>query len=111
MKLPRKLKVGHRVYTVQQPPAAWIEETGNHGLCDTDAHVLTVARHPNTRQRANTLLHETLHAVFEAANLRSTAVDRHEELIVSALANGLCDVLADNPALLAALRDGLSEKV
>ena len=43
----------------------------------------------------NTVVHETLHAVWHSANLPDEGVD--EEDVVTCLANGLQQVLRDNP--------------
>ena len=58
------------------------------------------------REEANTIMHETLHAICYAYGLRLSFEE--EERIVNTMANGLCDLLARNPDLISYLTEGLT---
>jgi hypothetical protein len=108
------LHVGGRVYSVQrmtpEDRMASERETGVEGLrgyCDVDAAKIAVWPDLSPCLQAEVLLHETLHAVWEAVALGETA---EEEAAVTGLTRGLTQVLRDNPAWLAAILRGLAGK-
>lgn len=59
--------------------------------------------YPTPQTEAETVIHETLHAIFWERGLKN----KDEEKIVAALGIGLAQVIRDNPALIDWLRDKL----
>ena len=56
------------------------------------------------QQQANTLIHETLHAIFYEQAMGESRVGEYEEYIVTCFANGLAAVMKQNPKLMAELQ-------
>ena len=68
------------------------------GMWHDAEHKITLAlEQPSSLRAANTLMHEINHAIFSACALGDRDT---EERICTALANGWCQVLRDNQALL-----------
>lgn len=65
---------------------------------DAEHKIVLETDQPSRLRVANTLIHEINHAIFTTCGMG----DREsEERICTALANGWCQVLRDNPALIA----------
>lgn len=65
---------------------------------DADHKIVLETDQPSRLRVANTLIHEINHAIFTTCGMG----DREsEERVCTALANGWCQVLRDNPALMA----------
>ena len=100
--LPAHLDIGPHRWTVQGDDQARRHLGGNGRWGETNPEALTIAvdtDRPYT-QVAETLLHETLHAVWRTVNV---AEDADEEQTVNALTPTLLAVLRANPALAAYL--------
>lgn len=94
IKLPETLKIGHKVYTIEAKDLTWLRETQSYGSCDAHADVINVVIEDVTDVNiVNTLIHEALHALFREYDL----TEDNEEHIVTVLANGLCQIVRDNP--------------
>ena len=91
----KQLRIGARLYEIQ-----W-RDTGpdNYGLFYKSASVIAVDPEVSEQQRRDTLLHEIIHGVLYHAGHSSG----HDELLVSGIASGLCQVFRDNPELAAVL--------
>jgi hypothetical protein len=64
---------------------------------DAEHKIIMSLDHPSRLRAANTLMHEINHAIFSVCALGERD---SEERICTALANGWCQVLRDNPVLL-----------
>jgi hypothetical protein len=83
------------------------EDKDTWGVYEDIKHSITLAAEIPTKLRAaNTLMHEVNHAIFKSQCLRE---GDDEERICDAMANGWCQVLRDNPALLGWLGEMTSE--
>lgn len=108
---PRHVRVGPYTYRVNYSAAAadWASlEVDDYvrGYCQHLDALIIVRPQATHAQDAETLLHETLHALLEMIGIRN-ALDRLapnlEEDVVAALAPALLDVLRRNPRLVAFL--------
>lgn len=101
MKLPSEITVGHQIYTIKPTDEAWLRDSNKYGHCDSMELVIAVVNKGlSDTQIINTLVHEILHALWREYNLP----DEYEEHIVTCVANGLCQVLRDNPEVVQLLR-------
>lgn len=94
--LPKTLRIGYAVYRVQElPPDEKCE--GDHDCAEQLIRVRTKDRSQSFA--ANTLIHEILHGLFYHGGLREVQrkAPNLEEQIVNNLANGLSQVMRDNP--------------
>jgi hypothetical protein len=105
VKLPRKLKVGYVDYRII-PTTPEVEKAGAIGFQSPLQHVLMIKPGLIPAETANTLLHETVHAILEHAGVLQDD-DEFEECVVLAVTNGLCQVIKDNPDFLPAIVKGL----
>lgn len=118
-KLPKKLTIGRWVYSITDDPKTWAE-IGTNGMVRattygaTHHHTGRIVLNPaqSVRQKADTLLHEVLHCVFEIGALHyvlaprpDDSADDREEAAVGALTPWLSVALTSNPELLAYLSD------
>lgn len=87
--------IGHKRYTIQ-----FIDNPlGDHqGLCELDKNLIYVAQDRPSGDVANTIIHECLHAIFDAYGLDYE--DEEEERLVTAIANGISQAIQRNPALI-----------
>lgn len=97
MKLPDNLIIGHQVYTIEPKDPSWFRDAEKFGHCDFVGSTIAIANEGmNDAHIVNTLIHESLHALWREYSLPP----EHEEHIVTCLANGLTQVLRDNPELI-----------
>jgi hypothetical protein len=102
-KLPSTLRIGAQTFRVRQCKMPEGEETWL-GTCEAAHGHIRIARGQEPHQKADTLLHEVLHAVWYGAALSEVKHLRpHEELVVRAFTAGLAQVLRDNPRAVASL--------
>jgi len=108
-KLPASLRIGPFTYQVESLPKPAAIEEGVYGDCDLDNNHIRIAAGMSAPRRAETLLHESFHAMFNASSLKGTrAIERHEEAIVSALSNTMAQFMRDNPAAVRGIIDALT---
>ncbi len=110
MGIPKSLKIGtfqYRVTTDESALRAKDHEMNGPfaGYGDHDQEVIGINANISPRKQAETLLHETLHAVFETVGglpSRGEEEDDHdyEERLINALSPTLFGVLRENPKLL-----------
>ena len=111
MKLPKKIKVLSRDYTVRPMDAHEEGDNQVFGRCDRDSALITVDSRCSSQKQAHPLLHETIHAIiFEMGIYKHFhAGDRTitEEDVATIMGSGLSAVMRDNPALMPAIQKGL----
>jgi hypothetical protein len=97
-----KVRIGYRDFKIKPFPQGFGERLDG----ETDFSNLTIMFHESLDPsvKSSTLLHEILHVVFDEFAL---AKDDCEERVVSAFTNGLCQVIRDNPDVLAFIIGGL----
>lgn len=96
MKRPSKLKISFITYKVVSLPKKLRKELDGQHV--PNKCLIQIAPGLMPTHEANTLLHEVLHAVLHAAGVGLLLEE--EEKIVLAMANGLCQVMKDNPDFL-----------
>jgi hypothetical protein len=93
--------LGHK-YTVALMGANRVEEAGCVGLLDRNRLSIFVAEHLAPSKRAETLLHEVIHAATDAAGLMDVP-GTEDEAVVNPLARILFAILTENPLFTAYL--------
>lgn len=101
MSLPSQVRVGYKKYAILPIPDDWDELQGQH---DAQTSTIRVRPSKNPAEAANTLLHEIMHACWSMASLPSKC---REERAVDAMANGICQVIVDNPGVFDWIKDQL----
>lgn len=91
---PKKIKIGPYDYTVKEYPK---DEENNYGACVYRHQEIYISRNQNAQRAADTLLHEVMHAIWDAAGLEAVP-DLHEEVVVRMMSTWLTGVLNDNKA-------------
>ena len=107
---PDQVQVGPHRYTIQFDDTALNIESVREGEdlvghCDRRALRILVRTGMAHDQEADTLLHETLHALCEVIGFDSELGEMEEETFVRRLTPILLDTLRRNPALVAYLTD------
>ena len=96
MRMPRSIKVAHRRYEVIGLRSEAARAQGINGDCKTEPPTIRVDRGLKPPDRAETMIHEVLHACW-----RHLPATTDEETAVTTLAENLAQVWADNPDLVA----------
>ena len=94
---PAKIKIGYYTYLVEDWPPDRASLAQRFGECDRNEKVIRVCRQHGDHKAADTLLHETMHALYSEYKLEDADL---EERTVGALALGLSGVFLDNPEFL-----------
>lgn len=97
--LPAAVKVGYKTYRIVEMSDV---ESDQHRASGQTMHILgrmTINLGMGTREAAETLLHEIMHAVWSIWKMPHKDIE--EEPAVSSLAAGLATVWRDNPEVLA----------
>lgn len=89
------LKIGHLTYEVQEVAKEHMDNAHRYGDCNHDKQLIRLSDDMTQERYNEVLLHEIIHAVFNAQNIK---VDDEED-ITTRLANGLSAVLTQNPDL------------
>ena len=102
------LKIGYKkylMYFVKKLDGGKTQgDCANH---DGVKGVIRIAKGQHKVEKANTVLHEILHAICHVQGLNLT--DKEEERIVLSLTNGLIDFMRENPKMVEQLQ-GLVKK-
>lgn len=101
MKIPKQIKIGGLVYTIEKSEKV-TNEGGNFGSTHHRKQRIFLDPSETVQMSENTFVHEILHAIWYQAGLKSRYQKDHpgfEEEVVDALSNGLYQVLKDNKML------------
>lgn len=98
MDLPKQVKIGWRIFTIEAFDRLEAIGRDRYGECNKVSGVIRVDTVHGPRQTAETLLHEIMHAMFSVWALREK--DGEEEIVGTA-SHALCSVWVDNPEVLA----------
>jgi len=96
-KMPHSVRVGPWKYRLVQTDGPSKDDLW--GECDSANHTIELfdcADIPSCKRLGSTVLHETLHAIWDAKNLP----EEHEEVLVSILEVALVELFEDNAALI-----------
>ena len=91
--MPESIRVGYRTYSVELWPEEAATDAGCYGDCNHIKHRIRIGEGP-PRERASTLLHEVMHAVWTFGCLGQLEDEEHAVSVQSHL---LYAVLVDNP--------------
>jgi Zn-dependent peptidase ImmA (M78 family) len=96
MRIPKTIRIDYKTYKVKQIVGkSFKAKTGKKklvGEMDSTVQTIKLAKEQHPEEKANTLLHELLHACIDAEGLRV----KNEENVVTKLANRLYQVITDN---------------
>jgi Zn-dependent peptidase ImmA (M78 family) len=96
--MPKTIKVGPWIYSINNMTKDTGEISGALGACNSTYKKIFVKENLNDQERAGTLLHEVLHAVFRNTGLfQLENISEYEETIVTQFEIGLLGVIRDNP--------------
>jgi len=102
MDIPKQIKVAANIVDIESWPIGEAFPEGRYGDFTQSLLKIRVSDGTKLSISQNTLLHEVLHSIYHAYNMYS---EDDEERTVTAMANGLIQVLQDNPALVNFLMD------
>ena len=100
--LPASAKVGAYLYQLKLVPTDSLEDAV--GEADTKAQTISIDEGLSIEARKATIVHELLHAIFDAYGI-DNVVGELDEALVSMLELPLLQLIRDNPRLLAYLTD------
>lgn len=90
----KKLKIGSQIYDLKNDPERMVRRS-YLGFCEQDKAVISYDGNQIDSTIANSVLHETIHAIVHNYIYQIDLCK--EEEIVTQLTNGLIQVLRDNP--------------
>lgn len=93
MNPPKKIKVGGGYVTIAKKELA----NGDFGMYHNTTSLVEYSNDLDETQTKMTILHEVLHALFFERGLRLHVTKEQEEVLVSAMENGLFALMRDNP--------------
>lgn len=102
MKLPASILVGPHRYRVRTGKQHDRILGDNAGHCVADQLTIRISRDLPPSVKAETVLHEALHAIWDQSPMRNREDDVEED-VVSMFAPPLLDLLRRNPVLVAFL--------
>lgn len=102
-RMPRSVRVGHRLFEIVSWDASAAEAEGARGDCRDDPPVIRISNGLKPFDKAEVMLHEVFHACWR--HLPSERVS--EEAAVTVLAENFAQVWRENPKLVAWITDNL----
>jgi len=82
--LPKHIHLmGHKIKIVLN------DDAENHGSCDWTSKVIYIYKNDDRELQESTLLHEALHMILRLAGIHNALDPAVEEMVVTALENGL----------------------
>lgn len=106
MNLPKTLKVGWKIFTIEVWDPVQAAADHKYGECDHLAKIIRVDVTHGTRQAVETLLHECFHAAFDIGGANESKCTE-EEFLVNYTASWLMTMIIDNPILLDVLKQAV----
>jgi hypothetical protein len=114
--LPDNVRVGYKDIKIKyvRPEYKKWQMTDCFGEYDYRQNTITVQHDLCGQERANTIIHEIMHAAVQVAGLNQEKAplekDEHEEAVVNQLTNVMMGVFRDNPWLVEMLKNDLDKK-
>lgn len=102
MRLPKNVVIGYKTYKIKGVDKQESLRLSCDGECDHESGVIKVLSEALPYEIADTLLHEILHGVYAAYNIKGK--DK-EERTVRTITHGLAQVWRDNPVLIEFLNE------
>lgn len=103
--LPKSLRIGYRVYSVEEYDAELADAAGDLGECNKSiARIRVKLAGLDRAEIANVLLHELFHGIWRDRDLDPS----YEEPVITALVNGFLSVWKDEPELIRFISESLS---
>jgi len=102
--LPSSVKIGYSTYEIEVLDHKVAYAKGCLGEINFDNGVIKIDTSATKSSVANTLLHEIIHAVYQAASAREVS-NPTEEYLTCMYANGLTQVFVDNPDILTFIKE------
>jgi Zn-dependent peptidase ImmA (M78 family) len=109
-KIPSKIKIGWKDVDIDIIKTSFIKETTDYwGQYNNRTNKIEIQEEAPDIDKANTLLHEVLHAILYHSSLNQPGgplrEDEAEEQAVNSISNWLMGVFTDNPWFLDYLKD------
>lgn len=105
-RLPSSIRIGPYDYALERLSDSEADRHMRWGDCWPGRYVIRIAPLiPTAAKAVNTLVHEALHAIFDAMNIED---GDKEERLVTAIGNGLSMLYRDNPWLMAWIAESLA---
>jgi len=106
MNLPKKIRIMALDYEIVLMDEEEKRQGKYLGLCKNNEAKISIDERYNSQVQANTLLHETLHAIAHQMG-KFDLSGKQEEKIVEGMATGICVVMRDNPKLFPLIQKAL----
>lgn len=94
---PPTVRIGFADYSVIHMHSDEIAKADHYGITDNNGLTIRLDLDGAEARQVNTTIHEVLHGCWDAGDLGDA---EPEEKVVAVLANQLCQVFRDNPALI-----------
>ena len=113
--LPDNVRVGYKDIKIKyvRPEYKKWQMTDCFGEYDYRQNTITIQHDLCGQERANTIIHEIMHAAVQVAGLNQEKAplekDEHEEAVVNQLTNVMMGVFRDNPWLVEMLKTDLED--
>ena len=107
MKIPEKIKVGYRYYSLEKWKQTVTSANEAHGQFFAKEGIIGYTTEEKGVSHANTILHELLHSIIYQWNIDLD--EKTEESVVNGLTNGLTTVFVDNTELMDYLKLKIKE--
>ncbi len=91
---PKRLRIGHRFYSVCFQGVVYNEGVAVNGLCDFHSGTIYIDASLRPEVSAEILLHEAIHAMNLEGGIDDGAC---EEVVTTMTAKNLCRFIQDNP--------------
>jgi hypothetical protein len=106
VRMPRKVKVGHRIFSIVNWSEAAADASGALGNCQQDPPIIRIASHLKPFDKAGVMIHELGHACWIDRPTEGVS----EEDAVSWLSAGYSGIWTNNPDLVEWISHCLIEK-
>ena len=103
MRMPRQVKVGHRIFSIVPWSTKAADAAGARGNCQQEPPIIRLATYLKPFDKAEVMIHELLHACW--GDMVAEGVS--EEDAVTKLASGFSGIWADNPDLVSWISESL----
>lgn len=100
--IPKKVKIGWRVYTVEVCDNLEFENEEAMGSFQVANHTIKISSEIGYEEQVCTLIHEILHGIFLNGGQEDARCD---EGIIECVASGMYQLLRDNPKLIDAIKE------
>lgn len=107
MKLPSKVKIGYAKYNIEDWSGLEASRESRYGDYDHERLLIRIGDSVAPPVRATVTLHEIFHGIVQHFNV---PVGDKEEEIVTAMAEGMAQVIRDNKTLIDWIQEAIADK-